>query len=355
MPRTVVVAITKHGIEIARRIRKHMPEVIIYVPAKHSDGGKDITWFSEASTKMVSELFRTVDALICIFSLGAAVRMIAPYLVDKKNDPAVLVIDDKASHVISVLSGHLGGANALSRLVASYLGSTPVITTAADVNETIPVDLVGREFGWSIENFENVTRTSAFMVNEERIAVYQDAGEKDWWRAQLPKNVEVVQDINRIKEPEFKAGLAITDKHVSDPEVLSKAVIYRPRSLVVGVGLHWDTSKDEIELGVRSVLTANGLAIKSVRNLASINRGARVKGLEEFAALLNVPIEIFEKESLASVAVPNPSQTVQKFEGTASVSEASALLSSRGSLVVQKQKFPPNLTVAVSRIEFPQR
>lgn len=349
MPRTAVIAITKHGIEIARKIKERMPEVEIYVPAKHSDGGKDVVWFSEQSTQLVASLFRSHDALVCIFSLGAAIRMVAPHLVDKKSDPAVVVIDDRANHVISALSGHLGGANALARLLASFLGARPVITTAADVNETIAVDLVGREFGWVIENFENVTRTSAFMVNEEKIALYQDAGERDWWQGALPKNVAVVNNIDNVKSAEFRAALVITDRAV-DREIMAKAVVYRPKTLVVGIGLHRDTSKETIESGVISVFNASGLAIKSARNIASVDRGARVKGLDEFSAQYAIPVQIFTKEELAGVQVPNPSAAVQKFEGTASVSEAASILSSKGELVVQKQKFPPDLTVAVCRI-----
>ncbi|HEU4605672.1 MAG TPA: cobalamin biosynthesis protein [Nitrososphaera sp.] len=352
MTKTAVVAITKHGIEIARRIKHKMPEVEIYVPAKHSDGGTDVSWFSEQSTQLLGSLFKTHGALICVFSLGAVIRIIAPHLVDKKSDPAVIVIDDRANNVISTLSGHLGGANALARLVASFLGAQPVITTAADVNETIAVDLVGREFGWTIENFENVTRTSAFMVNEEKIAVYQDAGERNWWHAQLPKNVTLVDSIDQVKSPEFKAGLVISDRAISDPEIMSRSVVYRPKSLVVGIGLHWDTSRDVIESGINAVFAEKGLSFKSIRNISSINRGAEVKGLEEFSTQYGIPVEIYDKERLAAVNVPNPSETVQKFEGTASVSEASSLLSSKGELIVPKQKFPPNLTVAVSRVNF---
>jgi cobalt-precorrin 5A hydrolase len=350
LTKTAIVAITKHGIEIARRIKQKMPEVEIYVPAKHSDGGTDINWFSEQSTQLVGSLFKTYDALICIFSLGAVIRMVAPHLVDKKSDPAVIVIDDRANHVISALSGHLGGANALARLVASFLNAQPVITTAADVNETIAVDLVGREFGWTIENFENVTRTSAFMVNEEKIAVYQDAGERNWWHAPLPKNVTIVGSIEEIKLPEFKAGLVISDRTIFDPDILEKSVVYRPKSLVVGIGLHWDTSREVIESGIKAVFDKEGLSFKCIRNISSINREAKVKGLEEFSRQYGIPVEIYGKDELSAVSVPNPSSTVQKFEGTPSVSEASSLLSSKGQLIVPKQKFPPNLTVAVSRI-----
>jgi cobalt-precorrin 5A hydrolase len=351
LTRTAVVAITKHGIEIARKIKVKLPEVEVYVPAKHSDGGSDITWFSDQSTQLVGNLFKTHDALVCVFSLGAVIRMVAPHLVDKKSDPAVVVIDDRANHVISALSGHLGGANALARLIASILGAKPVITTAADVNETIAVDLVGREYGWTIENFENVTKTSAFMVNEDRIAVFQDAGEKEWWHTPLPKNVALVDKIEDIKSLDFKAGLVITDRTITDADILRKSVVYRPKTLVVGIGLHFDTDSATIESGVSKVLHENGLSPASVRSIASVNRGARVKGLDEFAQKHEVPIKIFEKAELAKVEVPNPSVTVQKFEGTASVSEAASLLSSGGELIVQKVKFPPNLTVAVCRIK----
>ena len=351
MTRTAVVAITKNGIEIARRIKARLPEVEIYVPAKHKDSGADIRWFSEQSTQLVAGLFKSHDALVCIFSLGAAIRMVAPYLVDKKTDPAVVAIDDRANYVISALSGHLGGANALARLLASILEAKPVITTAADVNETIAVDLVGREFGWTIENFENVTRVSALMVNEEKIALYQDAGERGWWTGQMPKNVTAVNSINEIKALEFKAALVITDKIV-DADVAAKSVVYRPKSLVVGIGLHWDTRRDTIESGVMTVFLEKGLALASVRNIASVNRGTPVKGLDEFSAQHGIPVEIYEKADLAKVDVPNPSEAVAKFEGTASVSEAASILSSKGELIVPKQKFPPNLTVAVCKIDY---
>jgi cobalt-precorrin 5A hydrolase len=355
MVRVAVLAITKNGIGIARKIKGAIPEVEIYAQAKHSDSGEDVHWFAEPTTKVVGDLFKTFEALVCIFSLGAVVRLIAPHLVDKKSDPAVLVIDDKGKYVISALSGHIGGGNELTRLVASTLNAEAVITTAADVNETIAVDLLGKDFGWTIDDFKNVTRISAFMVNEEKLAVFQDAGQQDWWREPLPSNVRIVKQLDETKLTVFSGALVISDRLISDVEVLEKSVVYRPKSLVVGIGLHWDTDRNTIEEGVRKVFEANKLAFHSIRNIASVNRGAKVKGLEEFSEAHQIPLEIYEKEELARVAVPNPSETVQKFEGTPSVSEAASMLSSKGELIVPKQKFPPNLTVAVSRIQFPQR
>ena len=168
----------------------------------------------------------------------------------------------------------------------------------------------------------------------------------------MPENVSIVDTLENIKLPKFKAALVISDKTITDHEILSKSVVYRPKSLVVGVGLHRDTDKDTIEEGINAVLKEKGLSFQSIRNISSINREVNIRGLEEFSKKYGLPVQIYEKNVLAKVNVPNPSQTVQKFEGTPSVSEASSLLSSKGELIVPKQKFPPNLTVAISRISY---
>src|ERR1051325_3998732 len=108
--KTAVIAITKHGIEIARRIKENIQEVKIYVPAKYnvstSENASDITWFTEQTTQLLTNLFKSNDALICIFSLGAVIRLIAPLLVDKRSDPAILVFVDKQNFLLRQLSGN---------------------------------------------------------------------------------------------------------------------------------------------------------------------------------------------------------------------------------------------------------
>jgi cobalt-precorrin 5A hydrolase len=350
--KVAIICITKNGINIAKRIKEKIPSASIYSQSKHKDSSDGIIWFEKNTKNMVEEIFKEYDSIICIFSLGAVIRLISNLLVDKKTDPAVIVIDDKANFVISALSGHLGGANALSKSIADILNSTAVITTAADVNETIAVDLLGNNFQWRIDNFENVTKVSAHMVNEEKIGVYQDAGESNWWDKELPKNVTVVQNIDELRSDDFKAGLIISDKIIADPILVRKSVIYRPKSLVVGIGFHWDTTQADIEEGIMKVLEENGLSFLSIRNLSTINRGKSPITLGAFSDKHGIPLEFFDKDKLSNVTVPNPSELVKKYEGTSSVSEASSILSSGGELIVSKQKFPPNLTVAVSRINY---
>ncbi len=352
MEKVAILAITKNGISISKSLKKQFPSCKIFAPSKFSDKDSQVQWFEDSTMAKIGEIFKNHEAIICIFSLGAVIRLVAPHMKDKKTDPAVVVIDDAGKFAISTLSGHLGGANQLTEDIAKALGATPVITTAADVNKTIAVDLVGKEFGWKIDDDSTVTRISALMVNEEKIGIYQDAGEKDWWipKKELPQNVVIYNNFEDMKNSDSKGYLIISDKEIEDKELLRDAVVYRPKSLVVGVGLHWDTTKDTIREGVEFCMKKFKLSPKSIAKFSSIKKEADVAGLQDLAKEWNVSIDYFEKEQLSQITIPNPSETVQAFEGTPSVSEASALLSSGGKLVVEKQKFPPNLTVAIARI-----
>ena len=347
MEKVSVLAITKNGIIIGEKLKELFPNWDVFAPEKLSNKNSEITWYSEATTNKIIELFKNSNALICLFSLGAVIRLIAPHLKDKKTDPAVIVIDDKTNFVISVLSGHIGGANELTQQIAEKLNALPVITTAADVNKTIAVDLVGKEFGWKIDDETTVTKISAHMVNEEPIGVYQQTGNKEWYK-QLPKNVKIYDSLDELKKSNSKAHLIISDKIIEE-DLSQESVIYRPESLVIGIGLHWDTTKDTIKEGIEFCLDKFNLSSKSIAKLVSIKKPEDVKGLIELGKEMEIPVEYVDREELAEIITPNPSNTVKAFEGTASVSEAAAIKVSKGELIVEKQKFPPNLTVAIAR------
>ena len=134
MEKTAVLAITKNGVKIGLELKRIFPGWGVFAPSKFMSENNEIIWYSEPTSEKIVELFKSNNALVCLFSLGAVIRLIAPHLRDKKTDPAVIVIDDQANFVISVLSGHIGGANELTREIAKRLNALPVITTAADVN-----------------------------------------------------------------------------------------------------------------------------------------------------------------------------------------------------------------------------
>ena len=348
MEKVSILAITKNGISIGLKLKEYFPSWNIFTPSKFLNDSEKITWYSEPTSEKIVDLFKNNNALICIFSLGATIRLIAPYLRDKKIDPAVIVIDDKASFVISMLSGHLGGANELAEVIAEKLGSMPVITTAADVNKTISVDLVGKEFGWKIDDDSTVTKISAYMINEEKIGIYQESGKLNWYK-ELPKNVKIYNNLDELKSSDSKGYLIITDR-ILEGEFLKNSVVYRPPTLIVGIGLHWDTSKETIKKGLDFCLHKFKLSEKSIAKLVSIKKPEEIKGLVDIGKEMRINVEYIDRENLADISTPNPSDIVKTFEGISSVSEAAAIKVSGGELIVEKQKFPPDLTIAIARI-----
>ena len=143
--------ITPNGIKIARRIAANLPNADLYASDRCIPGKLKATTFEKLSDA-VAEKFHTYGAHIFVMATGIVVRMIAPFIQDKTEDPAVVVIDDRGRHTISLLAGHLGGANDLTRKVADMIQADPVITTATDVNDKPAIDVLAKENRLNIEN-----------------------------------------------------------------------------------------------------------------------------------------------------------------------------------------------------------
>lgn len=359
--RWALVAITKHGAQHALRLREKLPGSALFVGGKgkdHLEPGARAETFDGGLVDFAAKIWRNYDGHVFFVSLGAVVRVIAPLLRDKHVDPAVVVVDDKARFAISVLSGHVGGANRLAHRVAEALGAAPVVTTASDVNKTVPVDLLGTEFGWTIESERNVTSVSASVVNEEPVAVVQTAGERNWWRGPLPANLHPAS-MAEAAGGRFKAALVITDGPVPG-EVRGKAVVYRPRSLVAGMGCDIGADPVDAERFLLETLAKHGLSVLSVRALATLDRKRDEPAFRHLCDKYRWPLRTFTKEELNTVVdLPNPSQKVFKYAGTFGVSEPASMLAAGraagngglGELVVPKVK-ANMLTLAVARIPF---
>lgn len=236
--RVVLVAITKHGAQQTAELARQLPQASVCVADKFAPlmAGlpNPVRAYSGAFRDEIATLFTDFDQVVFFVSLGAVVRLIAPHLKSKDEDPGVLVVDDAAQFVIPVLSGHVGGANAMAEQVAALLGATPVLTTASDVGKTIPVDILGRELGWKVEAPKiNITRVSAHVVNGEPIAVVQEAGSPNWWTrpTPLPASIHKFERFEDVDLARFKAVLWITDAEVTETrwaELNERLVVYRP-------------------------------------------------------------------------------------------------------------------------------
>ena len=238
VPRVVLIAITKHGAQQAALLAQQLPVAHVCVADKFAPLlagiSNPVQTYSGPFRDEVAQLFANFDQLVFFVSLGAVVRLIAPYLKSKDEDPGVIVVDDAGQFVIPVLSGHIGGANAMAEQVAALLGGTAVLTTASDVGKTIPVDILGRELGWRVESPKiNITRVSAAVVNQEPVALVQEAGSPHWWTrpTPLPANIQRFARLEDVDLAQFKAVLWITHAEVTPvrwEQLHERLVVYRP-------------------------------------------------------------------------------------------------------------------------------
>ena len=240
-----VVAITRHGVALGGKIVHALPGAQFHVPEKfgaqaEGEAPGAVQTYAGKTGDQLGRLFGEVDAIVAIFSLGALVRLIAPHLKSKEADPAVVVLDEHGQFVIPMLSGHLGGANQLAGHLATALGAQAVLTTASDARETIAVDLLGRELGWKFEaSHDEIVRCSAAMVNDEPVALVQEAGSADWWtnhangrKGPLPANVMQFGKLEDVPLADFAAVLWISQREMPAEiasQIAGRRVVYRPQ------------------------------------------------------------------------------------------------------------------------------
>lgn len=237
-PRVAFIAITKHGAAQVAQLAPRLPTASIVVSEKFAIQMQGLPnpvhAYQGALSAQIAALFQAYDQIVFFVSLGAVVRLIAPHLISKDEDPGVLVVDDAAQFVIPVLSGHVGGANAYAEQLAALLGAVPVLTTASDVGKTIPVDILGRELGWQVECPKiNVTRVSAAVVNEEPVAFVQEAGSRNWWTrpTPLPGNIKLFSRFEEVDTDQFRAVLWVTRREIHEDtwsSLAERLVVYRP-------------------------------------------------------------------------------------------------------------------------------
>jgi cobalt-precorrin 5A hydrolase len=293
--------------------------------------------------------------------------MIAPLLANKKVDPAVVCIDELGRFSICVLSGHVGRGNAFTERIAEILGAQPVITTASDTLGTLTVDILGRELGWTLDDPDrNVTRGCAAVVNAARVLFVQETGEPSFWPLDkpLPEGVSYATSLDSVDPSSYEMLLIASDRELRDahPAAWANAVIYRPKSLVLGIGCDRGTPTELVERGVHALLLQAGLSPRSVKAIATIDKKADEVALLELSQKHGWPLITYPAEQLdAAPGIENPSETVKKHVGTRGVSEPAALLAAGASkLLVAKQSYTEpdagrSMTLAVARIPFASR
>ena len=338
-----VIAITKDSVSLGKKIAQYLPRAE-FVSLK-----KDLP--SE-----VARLFKKYDALVFIMATGIVVRLIAPLIKDKRTDPAVVVLDEQGKYVISLLSGHIGGANELAKEIAKITGGQAVITTASDVQGKLAVDTLAGVLKCGIEDFSNAKEVTAAIVNGGRVGLYAplSIGGFDKIKKKLDGIAHGLEFFSSIEELAHAGldGAILVSPHLLPKRMLARlpnTVFLRPRVLAVGVGCNRNTSADEIETLFYETLGEASLSPLSVKTLASIEEKRDEKGLLEFAKEHGYKIKFITKERLLKGKTPSgPSATVFRNMGVYGVCEPAALIASGAkALLVQKRK-SKNATMAVA-------
>jgi len=303
-----VAAFTRDGAALALRIARELGGEA-WASARYAGNG--VLPMEGTVSDWARQRFLPGNELVFVSACGIAVRAVAPFVKSKQSDPAVVCLDDQGQFVISLLSGHLGGANQLARRIAAVTGGTPVVTTATDVHGKTAVDEWAKEHDCAIENIGAVKRISSSVLDGERV------------------------------------GVAVTDQLAPAPWPVT--LWLRPRVLVLGVGCKRSTTMDTLKSSLDDFLAGAGVSPLSLCAVASIDLKKDEAGLIGLADSLGVPFVTYSAAELA--ATPGrftPSERVKSVTGVDNVCERAAVRCSGGALVRSKTLYP-GVTMALAR------
>lgn len=317
------LSFTKAGEEIGKKIKDNLKyEVKLFNKEE----------LKQELHKKIEGIFSSYDGIIFVSSTGIAVRLISPYLISKLSDPAVVVIDDMGRFTISLLSGHIGGANELTNEITGILGSIPVITTASDGRGIEAVDVFAKKNNLFIENIKAAKTITSMMVEGKRIALISD----------LDLNI----NYNNLVESEPDGYIVVTYK--TDFKSHLPFCILRPRILNIGIGCRRGKSSDEILDFITSVFRENNFCIKSIRAIGSIDIKADELGIIKAAKKLNCEFRTFTKKEITIVQDKfKGSSFVESQIGVKSVAEPSACL--LGGEIILKRTAKNGITLSISK------
>lgn len=331
---TAILYITDNGFTLAKKLNSLYPDAKAFK-------------FKPAT---LSKFWGKHKSFIFIMASGIVVRTIAPLIKDKRTDPAVVVLDEKGRFAVSLLSGHLGGANKIAKEIADFLNSKrgiaeetkshprteAVITTASDLNNMTSIDLWAKENNLIIDNCNLVPQVGTSFLNKGVLKVYSEV------------EIKMPEGFLRT-DKSSSADALITNKQFKIQNSKFKNKIYlRPKNLIIGIGCNRGTSADEIEDAVKRALAEKKLSFLSIHSVATIDIKADEKGLNEFAREYGFPIKTFTANELNVLNAIQKSALVFKATGAYAVAEPAAILASEnGKLLVKKMKMG-NVTVAIA-------
>lgn len=319
--RVSIISFTERGAELADRIADSL----------YADGDEAICsrGFGEdkvARTVWAEHEWNRSDALVFVGATGIAVRTVAPLLVHKSKDPAVVVVDERGLHCISLLSGHIGGANELTLRIAQGIGSDPVITTATDVNDAFAIDSWAVSQGMLVKNPSRIKDVSSALLRGEDVKVWSE----------VEIDGEPPEHVVMIDVPDGADAMVSFQTWVPMEGAASLPLLLVPRVLVAGIGCRRGTSQEKLELRLGETCERAGLDTHAIAEIATIDVKADEEGLIGLCKAYGVEMECFTADELNSQAGEfHSSEFVKKTVGTDNVCER-AVAAAGGKLLVRR-------------------
>lgn len=349
-----VISVTQKGSQLGFLLSEKLPgKVDLYAKARGTMPVEVMPFDSLGI--LVAAIFGKYDALVFIMAAGIAVRVIAPHVRDKRFDPAVVVMDDGGVHAISLLSGHLGGANELTEKVAEAVGARPVITTATDVAHLPAPDVLSVKLDLGIEPFEELKTVNAAIVAGQRVPFFIDrqiALSERYVQGAAEMGVELA-DMAELREADnYDAAVIITDKELYMPK---PHVYLRPSTLSVGIGCRRGTTSGEILSAINDACRKIGRSSKSIAIFGSSIVKQDEIGLLAAVQQLEIPVEFYTNEQLKAVVETHDlevSKFVEEEVGVGNICEASALLGARATSLLLAKTVYPKVTVAIAEVKY---
>ena len=316
-----LLSVTEQGRMLSRKLTELLTEYEVqrFCYYRHID--ESAVSFQNI-TQQTESLFPEFDALIFLCACGIAVRSIAPHIKSKASDPAVLVLDDKGKFVISLLSGHLGGANALTEIIAEKLDAVPVITTATDTRKLFSPDSFASANDLIITDLAAAKEIASAVLTGEKIGFYSEYPYQN--------KPEIL-----VENQNCRTGICITANSKVTP--FSVTLLLIPRNLVLGIGCRKSTSAGKISETVRKALASVRIPENRICAVSSIDLKKEEAGLLEFCQNRNLPFYTYSAEILSSAEGEfTASEFVKKITGIDNICERSAVLHSKGKLILRK-------------------
>lgn len=308
-------------------------EVSAYVPERYLSSARLVKLREENLYKSAEKSFKNADSIIFVGSAGIAVRAIAPFVKSKKNDPAVICMDERGINVISLLSGHIGGANKLTLKIAEIVGGNPIITTATDVNGKFAVDEWAHSKKLHIMSLKRARDIAADILDNKKIGFESDY--------KVTGNLPLEIDLS-----EKEIGICVSLENKSP---FKNTLNLIPRIVSIGVGCRKGTDFDDIYTAVKEVLSKNNISHFAISSINSIDLKKEEEGIKRTAEVFKVPFHTYSKDELSEIQGQfSNSNFVKKITGIDTVCERAAIIGSKSKTLIIKKTVVNSVTVAAA-------